>query len=129
MWYVLLWNLLALGWCLVSVYVWRLLDDLLLTNVLCSQEFSGVLRFGGLSLLPLDFSLILPVASRFLHPYSTDRKTSRLVVKRFSTMRDTQRGSQSCMKRRRGRKGIEVSRRRRRGIQEKRDRSRQYSVP
>ena len=44
-WYVLLWNLLALGWWLVSVYVWRLLDDLLLINVPCSQEFSGVLRF------------------------------------------------------------------------------------
>ena len=27
--YVLLWNLLALGWSLVSVYVWRLLDELL----------------------------------------------------------------------------------------------------
>ena len=44
--YVLLWNLLALGWWLVSVNVWRLLDDLLLLNVLCSQEFSGVLGFG-----------------------------------------------------------------------------------
>ena len=29
----------------VSVYIWRLLDDLLLINVPCSQEFSGVLRF------------------------------------------------------------------------------------
>ena len=48
----------------------------------------------GLSLLPLDFSLILPVASRLLHPYSTDNKTSSLMVKRFSTVRDTQRGSQ-----------------------------------
>ena len=44
-------------------------------------------------------------------------------------MRDTQRGSQSHMKKRRGRKEIEVSRRRRRGIQEKRDRSRQHSLP
>ena len=82
----------------------------------------------GLSLLPLDFSLILPVASR-LHPYSTDNKTSRLMVKRFSTVRDTQRGSQSYMKKRRGRKEIEVSRRRKRGTQEERDKSRQYSVP
>ena len=82
----------------------------------------------GLSLLPLDFSLILPVASRFqLH--STDNKTSRLMVKRFSTMRDTQRGSQSYMKKGRGRKEIEVSRRRKRGTQEERDRSMQYSVP
>ena len=46
MWYVLLWNLLALGWSLVSVSVWRLLDELLLTNVAWSQEFSGVLKFG-----------------------------------------------------------------------------------
>ena len=82
----------------------------------------------GLSLLPLDFSLILPVASRLLHPYSTDNKTSRLMVKKFATMRDTQRGSQSYMKRR-GRKEIEVSRRRKRGTQEERDRSTQYSVP
>ena len=29
-----------------------------------------------------------------LHPYSTDDKTSRLMVKRFSTVRDTQRGSE-----------------------------------
>ena len=38
-------TLMALGWWLVSVYVWRLLDSLLLLNVPCSQEFSGVLRF------------------------------------------------------------------------------------
>ena len=69
----------------------------------------------GLSLLPLDFSPILPVASRLLPPYSTDNKTYRLMVKGFSTVRDTQRGSQSYMKRRRGRKEIEVSRRRKRG--------------
>ena len=81
----------------------------------------------GLSLLPLDFSLILPVASRLLHPYSTDNKTSRLMVKKFATMRDTQRGSQSYMKRR-GRKEIEVSRRRKRGTQEERDRSMQFFV-
>ena len=65
----------------------------------------------GLSLLPLVFSLILPVASRLLYPYSTDNKTSRLLVKRFSTVRDSQRASQSYMKKR-GRKEIEVSRRR-----------------
>ena len=50
------------------------------------------------------------------------------MVKRFSTVRDTQRGSQSYMKRR-GRKVIEVSRRRKRGTQEERDRSTQLSVP
>ena len=66
-----------------------------------------------LSLLPLAFSLILTVASRLLHPYSTDDKTSRLMVKRFSTVRDTQRGSQSYMEKRRGRREIEVTRRNR----------------
>ena len=67
----------------------------------------------GISLLLLAFSLILIVASRLLHPYSSDDKTSRLMVKRFSTVRDTQRGSQSYMKKRRGRREIEMSRRRR----------------
>ena len=69
-----------------------------------------------LSLLPLAFSLIFTVASRLLHPYSTNDKTSRLMVKRFSTVRDTQRGSQSYMEKRRGKKEIEVNRRRRGGI-------------
>ena len=36
-----------------------------------------------LSLLPLVFSLILTVASRLLHLYSTDDKTSRLMMKSF----------------------------------------------
>ena len=66
-----------------------------------------------LSLLPLAFSLILTVASRLLHPYSTDNITSRLMVKRFSTVRDTQRGSHSYMEKRRGRRETEVTRRRR----------------
>ena len=70
----------------------------------------------GLSLLPLVVSLILTIASRLLHPYSTDDKTSRLMVKRFSTVRDTQRGSQSYMEKRRGRREIAVTRRRRGGI-------------
>ena len=69
-----------------------------------------------LSPLPLVFSLILTVASTLLHPYSTIDKTSRLMVKRFSTVRDTQRGSQSYMEKRRGRREIEVTRRRRGGI-------------
>ena len=69
-----------------------------------------------LGILSLAFSLILVVASRLLHPYSTDDKTSRLMVKRFSTLRDTQRGSQSYMERRRGRSKIELTRRRRGGI-------------
>jgi len=74
-----------------------------------------------LSLLPLVFSLILTVASRLLHLYSTDDKISRLMMKSFSTERDTRRGTQSYMGRRRGRRElhgeeqreIEVTRRRR----------------
>ena len=62
---------------------------------------------------PLAFSLILTVASRLFHPYSTDDKTSSLMVKQFSTVRDTQRGSQSYTEKRRGRRGVEVTRRRR----------------
>ena len=46
-----------------------------------------------LSLLLLVFSFIFTVASRLLHLYSTDDKTSRLKMKSFSTLRDTQRGS------------------------------------
>ena len=68
------------------------------------------------SLLPLVFSLILTVASRLLHLYSTNDKTSRLKMKSFSTVRDTQRGSQSYMEKRRGRREIEVTRSRRGGI-------------
>ena len=75
----------------------------------CSQDLD-------LSLLPLVFSLILTVASKLLHLYSTDDKTSRLMMKSFSTVRDTQRGSQSYMEKRRGRREIEVTRRRRGGI-------------
>ena len=69
-----------------------------------------------LSLLPLAFTLILIVVSRLLHPCSTDDKTSRLMVKRFSTVRDTQRGSQSYTEKKRGRGKIEVTRRKRGGI-------------
>ena len=69
-----------------------------------------------LSLLPLVFSLILTVASRLLHLYSTDDKTSKLKIKSFSSVRDTQRGTQSYMEKRRGRREIEVTRRRRGGI-------------
>ena len=76
---------------------------------MCSQVLD-------LSPLPLAFSLILTAASRLLHPYSTNDKTSRLMVKRFSIVTDTQRGSQSYMEKRRGRREIEVTRRRRGGI-------------
>ena len=68
------------------------------------------------SLLLLVFSLIFTIASRLLHLYSTIDKISRLKMKSFSTVRDTQRGSQSYMEKRRGRREIEVTRRRRGGI-------------
>ena len=40
-------------------------------------------------------------------------------MKRFSTVRDTQRRSQNYMEKRRGRREIEVTRRRRRGVKKK----------
>ena len=79
-------------------------DELL--SIKCSLE-SGVLWCSqdlDLSLLLLVFSLIFTVASKLLHLYSTIDKTSRLKMKSFSTVRDTQRGSQSYMEKRRGRK-------------------------
>ena len=69
-----------------------------------SLMFSGF----GLSLLLLVFSLIFMVVSRLLL-YSTVDKTSRLKMKSFSTVRDTQRGSQSYMEKRRGRRELEVT--------------------
>ena len=69
-----------------------------------------------LSLLPMAFSLILTLASKLLHPYSTDDKTSKLMVKNLFTVRDTQRGSQSYMEKRRRKREIEVTRRRRAGV-------------
>ena len=68
--------------------------------------FSGF----GLNPLLLVFSLIFPVALRLLHLYSTVDKTSRLKMKRLSIVRDTQRGSQSYMEKRRGRRELEVTR-------------------
>ena len=59
----------------------------------CSQDLD-------VSLLPLVFSIILTVASRLLHLYSTVDRTSRLMMKSFSTVRDTHRGSQSCIEKR-----------------------------
>ena len=75
----------------------------------CSQDLD-------LSLLPLAFSLILTVASKLLHLYSTDDKMSRLMMISFSTVRDSRRGTQSYMGQRRGRREIAVTRRRRGGI-------------
>ena len=63
-----------------------------------------------LSLLLPVFSLIFTVVSKLLLLYSTIDKASRLKMKSFSTVRDTQRGSQSYMEKRRGRRELEVTR-------------------
>jgi len=61
-----------------------------------------------LSLLLPVFSLIFTVVSKLLLLYSTIDKASRLKMKSFSIVRDTQRGSQSYMEKRRGRRELEV---------------------
>ena len=53
---------------------------------------------------------------KLLHPYSTGDETSQLMVKRFFTVRDTQRSSQSYMDKRKGRREIKVTRRRIAGV-------------
>ena len=63
-----------------------------------------------LSLLLPVFNLIFTVVSKFLLLYSTIDKTSRLKKKSFSTVRDTQRDSQSYMEKRRGRRELEETR-------------------
>ena len=64
-----------------------------------------------LDLLLLVFSLIFTVFSKLFLLYCTIGKTSRLKIKSFSTVRDTWRGTQSHMEKRRGRREIEVARR------------------
>ena len=78
-----------------------------------------------LNLLPLVFSLILTVTSRLLHLYSTDDRTSRLKMQSFSTVRDTQRGTQSYMEKRRGRREIEVDQEEKRRNQKGREQASQ----
>ena len=79
--------------------------------------FLGVrssLVFSGYGLKPpaSGFQSYSYSSLRLLHLYSTDDKTSRLMMKRFSTVRDTQRGSQSYMEKRRGRRERDATRRR-----------------
>ena len=62
-----------------------------------------------LSLLHPVIGLIFTVVSKLLLLYSTTDKKSRLKMKSFSTVRDIQRGSQSYMEKRRGRKELEVT--------------------
>ena len=76
----------------------------------------------------LDLSLLLPVigliftvVSKLLLLYSTIDKTSRLKMKSFSTVRDTQTGSQSYMKKRE--EGDRGGQEDKRGNQKERDRS------
>ena len=66
--------------------------------------FRSSLMFSGFGLKPpaSGFSLIFTVVSRLLLLYSTIDKTSRLKMKSFSTLRDTQRGSLSYMEKREG---------------------------
>ena len=78
----------------------------------------------------LDLSLLLPVigliftvVSKLLLLYSTIDKTSRLKMKSFSTVRDTQTGSQSYMKKRE--EGDRGGQEDKRGNQKERDRSSQ----
>ena len=77
-------------------------DELLSINVSLESGVPWCFQDLDLSLLPLVFSRILSVASRLLHLYSTDDKTSRLMMKSFSIVRDTLRGTQSYMEREEG---------------------------
>ena len=76
---------------------------------------SGVLwcsKVLELSLLPLTFGPSLTRASRHLHSHSTKNKIPKIMMKQFSTARNTQRDPQSYIKKIRGRIELEVTRRR-----------------
>ena len=60
-----------------------------------------------LSLLPLAFGPSLTVASRLLHPYRIEDEAYRLLVKQFSTARNTQRDAQGYIEKRRQRREVE----------------------
>ena len=74
--------------------------------------------FSGFGLKPpaSGFQSYSYSSSRLLHLYNTDDKRSRLMMKSLSTVRDIQRGTQSYIEKRRGRREIDVTRRRRGGI-------------
>ena len=82
-------------------------DELLSINV----PESGVPWNQGLdlSLLLPVIGLIFTVASKLLLLYSTIDKTSMLKKKSFSTVKDTQKDSQSYIEKRRGRWELEVT--------------------
>ena len=100
-------------------------DELLLINVPWSQGVLWCSHDLNLSPLLLVFSLIFTVVSRLLHLYSTVDETSRLKMKSFSTVRDTQRGSQSYMEKRRRRRELEATWWRKRRVQRGREQSSQ----
>ena len=66
------------------------MDEHQTIDVPWSQEFSGF----GIKTAASGFQSNSYSSLKLLHPYSTDDKTSKLMVKRFSTARDTQRGSE-----------------------------------
>ena len=82
---------------------------------LMSPEVRRFLVFSSFGFKPPAFGFqSYSYSSLKTYPYCTYDKTSRLMVKRFSTMRDTQRGSQSYMEKKRERRELEVTWKRRR---------------
>ena len=67
----------------------------------------------NLSLLAVAYSLILIVASRLLHPCSTDDKTSRLMVKRFFNSEGHPESFTELHREEKRKREIEVTKRRR----------------
>ena len=74
-------------------------------------EVRSSLVFSGFGLKPpaSGFQIIFAVVSRLLLLYSTFDEISRLKMKSFSTVRDTRKGSQSYIEKRRGRRELEVT--------------------
>ena len=91
------------------------MDDLLSINVPWIRS-SLVLSGFGFKPPASGFQSYFYSSLKTFHPYITDDKISRLMEKRFSTVRDTQKGSLSYMEKRRGWREVEVTRRRRGGI-------------
>ena len=91
------------------------MDDLLSINVPWIRS-SLVLSGFGFKPPASGFQSYFYSSLKTFHPYITDDKISRLMEKRFSTVRDTQKGSLSYMEKRRGWREVEVTWRRRGGI-------------
>ena len=81
-------------------------------------RFKSSLVFSGFGLKPpaSGFQSYSYSSLKTFHLCSTNDKTSRLMMKTLSTLRDTQRGTQSYMEKRRGKKEFEVTRWSRGGI-------------